>query len=91
MFGLGKLFYVIVLCINGLAVLSEDRFLNRIGWGSSTAQQQGQFLSQFAPASGNDVSIKSRLVTLISAIRTLLRFPLIFINVVIIIYELILG
>ncbi|KAF8005467.1 Yos1-like [Metschnikowia aff. pulcherrima] len=91
MFGLGKLLYVIVLCVNGLAVLSEDRFLNRIGWGSSVAQPQNQFLTQFAPASANDVSIKSRLVTLISAVRTLLRFPLIFINVVIIIYELILG
>lgn len=90
MFGLGKLLYVIVLAINGIAVLSEDRFLNRIGWGSAS-QAQNQMQQQYAMGASNEVSVKSRMVTLISAVRTLLRFPLIFINVVIIVYELILG
>lgn len=89
MFGLGKLFYVIVLCVNGMAVLSEDRFLNRIGLGSSTTQTT-QYQNQYAMQSP-EVSIKSRLVTLISAIRTLMRLPLIFVNVVIISYEVVLG
>lgn len=92
MFGLGKLLYVIILSVNGIAVLSEDRFLNRIGWGSSSVAAQSQFQPQYGTQSNpNDVSVKSRLITLISAIRTLLRFPLIFINVLVIIYELILG
>lgn len=29
LFGLGKLFYVILLLINAVAVLSEERFLSR--------------------------------------------------------------
>lgn len=91
MFGLGKLFYVIVLSINGIAVLSEDRFLNRIGWGSRAANPQNQFQAQYGAPPGPDDSIKARLVTLISAIRTLLRFPLIFVNILLILYELILG
>lgn len=85
MFGLGKLLYVVVLCVNGIAVLSEDRFLNRIGWGSDLSQSP-QYQSQYGMPQA-DASIKSRLVTLIGAIRTLLRFPLIFVNVLIIIYE----
>lgn len=92
MFGLGKLLYVIVLSVNGVAVLSEDRFLNRIGWGSSTTSASGnQFQAQYGMQASNDASIKARLITLISAVRTLLRLPLIFINVLIILYELILG
>lgn len=86
MFGLGKLFYVIVLCVNGIAVLSEDRFLNRIGWGTSSVQ--GANFQQFGQ---QDTNIKDRLVSLMSAIRTLLRLPLIFVNVLIIAYELLLG
>lgn len=82
MFGLGKLLYILILVINGIAVLSEDRFLNRIGWGSSTPLEFGY---------DQDVSIKVKLVNLISAIRTLLRVPLIAINVIVIVYELVLG
>lgn len=84
MFGLGKLVYVILLIVNGIAVLSEDRFLNRIGWGTSSNNNQ---FNQFDEAS----SIKTRLVNLIGAIRTLLRVPLIIVNVVVILYQLVLG
>lgn len=88
MFGLGKLFYVIILSVNGIAVLSEDRFLNRIGWGSATPNQ---FQQQYGVQANADTSIKNRLITLISAIRTLLRLPLIVINILVILYELVLG
>lgn len=92
MFGLGKLLYVIVLSINGIAVLSEDRFLNRIGWGSSVNNNPAQEYQHLtASILGDDNTIKKRLVNLISAIRTLMRLPLIVINVLIILYELILG
>lgn len=90
MFGLGKLLYVIILTVNGIAVLSEDRFLNRIGWGSSSASSQAQTQYQFN-VDTNDSSVKQKLINLISAIRTLLRVPLIGINIVVILYELILG
>ncbi|ABN64832.1 predicted protein [Scheffersomyces stipitis CBS 6054] len=94
MFGLGKLLYVIILTVNGIAVLSEDRFLNRIGWGSSASSPNGggQFQQYGNGFDQNDgTSVKTKIINLIGAIRTLLRIPLIAINVVVILYELILG
>lgn len=89
MFGLGKLVYVIILVVNGIAILSEDRFLNRIGWGSLSGASLNQLYSSIDV--GNDVLIKSKLINLMGAIRTLLRVPLIVINVLLILYELLLG
>ncbi|VEU21497.1 DEKNAAC102661 [Brettanomyces naardenensis] len=102
MFGLGTLFYSILFLVNGIAVLSEDRFLNRIGWGSvkqtqSSQQASGAFgdyanlMNTGNTADGSLTGVKSRLINLISATRTLLRFPLIVVNVVVILYDLILG
>lgn len=76
---LGTLLYVSVLSINGVAILNEDRFLSRIGLGSRRSSYE------------DITSIKSKIVNLISAVRTLLRFPLIILNLVLIIYELIFG
>ncbi|GFF22841.1 hypothetical protein IFM58399_00068 [Aspergillus lentulus] len=84
LFGLGKLFYVCCLLINAVAILSEDRFLARIGWGRTQAD----------PAFGatyDSTSIKAKSVNLIASVRTVMRIPLIVINTTIIIYELILG
>jgi len=81
MLGLGNLLYVIVLLINALAVLSEERFLARVGW---SAQPETSFGDQ-------GQSIKHQIVNLISAIRTLMRIPLIAVNSLIILYELLLG
>ncbi|KAG5354926.1 Protein transport protein [Yarrowia sp. B02] len=82
MFGLGRLIYVILLLVNSAAILSEDRFLNRIGWGSSEPAGFGQ---------AQDQSVKNKLINLISAIRTLLRIPLIIANTLVIVYEVVLG
>lgn len=91
MFGLGALFYAALLFINAVAVLSEDRFLARIGWGSNghqTSQQQG-FYDNYQSTSTEGV--KTRLISLITATRTLLRIPLVVVNTVVIVYELVLG
>ncbi|KAF2682690.1 Yos1-like protein [Lentithecium fluviatile CBS 122367] len=83
-FGLGGLLYVAVLFINGIAILSEDRFLARIGWTTNASD----------PGFGgqrDDVSIKARLINLVSSVRTLMRIPLIVINTFMICYLLILG
>jgi len=82
--GLGKLVYTICLIINAIAVLSEDRFLARIGWGRT--QPDPSF-----GASLDNASIKAKSVNLIASVRTVMRIPLIVINTIIIIYELILG
>ncbi|GAB5591882.1 Protein transport protein yos1 [Umbelopsis nana] len=79
--GLGQLFYVLLLFINAIAILSEERFLGRIGW---SAQQEPGFGEQ-------GQSVKNKIINLISAVRTLLRIPLIGINILVIIYELLLG
>lgn len=92
MFGLGKLLYVIILTVNGIAVLSEDRFLNRIGWGSaSTSNGVASQYQQFGTGAEAEGSVKSKMINLISAIRTLLRIPLIGINIIVILYEMVLG
>ncbi|BDD61211.1 hypothetical protein MPDQ_004843 [Monascus purpureus] len=84
LFGLGKLVYVIILIINAIAVLSEDRFLARIGWGRT--QSDPSFGSTY-----DSTSVKAKTVNLIASVRTVMRIPLIVINTVVIIYELVLG
>ncbi|PYH74237.1 YOS1 family protein [Aspergillus vadensis CBS 113365] len=83
-FGLGKLVYVIILLINSLAVLSEDRFLARIGWGRT--QNDPAFGANY-----DTTSVKAKTINLIASVRTVMRIPLIVINTIIIVYELILG
>ncbi|KAL2820232.1 Yos1-like protein [Aspergillus cavernicola] len=83
-FGLGRLVYVIILITNSIAILSEDRFLARIGWGRTQAD----------PAFGathDSTSVKAKTINLIASVRTVMRIPLIVINTIIIVYEFILG
>ncbi|OQD74664.1 hypothetical protein PENDEC_c010G06913 [Penicillium decumbens] len=83
-FGLGNLFLVIILIINAIAVLSEDRFLARIGWGRTQAEPG-------FGASYDSTSVKAKTINLIASVRTVMRIPLIIINTVVIVYELVLG
>ncbi|KDN37318.1 Yos1-like protein [Tilletiaria anomala UBC 951] len=84
--GLGGIVYAGLLLVNAIAILNEERFLARVGWSANQVQgfDQGYGHPQ-------DASIKARLISLISAVRMLLRIPLIVVNTVVIIYELILG
>ncbi|KAJ7904508.1 ER-to-golgi transport membrane protein [Mycena olivaceomarginata] len=97
---LGTVIYVSLLVINSMAILSEDRFLARIGWVSSSQAPNANatFHQTYDPQTGGygaqqggEPSMKARLVDLISAVRTLMRIPLIGVNILIIIYELLLG
>ncbi|KAG2223160.1 hypothetical protein INT45_011506 [Circinella minor] len=56
--GLGQLFYAILLFINAIAVLSEERFLARIGWSAQVDPGFGVEQTQ---------SVKYKIVNLISA------------------------
>ncbi|KAK6842828.1 yos1-like protein [Apiospora arundinis] len=80
---LGNFLYVIVLCLNAIAVLSEDRFLARINLSTST----------YDPAfgAGDSQSVKAKIINGIASVRLVTRIPLIAVNTLIIIYELILG
>ncbi|RPA83613.1 Yos1-like protein [Ascobolus immersus RN42] len=95
MFGLGNLLKVIILLVNAIAILSEDRFLARIGW---SAQPTGMdAASGFGGGVGGQMggiegqSIKVKIINLISAVRLVMRIPLIGINLVLVLYELVLG
>ncbi|CAN6602543.1 protein transport protein Yos1p [Trichomonascus vanleenenianus] len=74
---LGLILYVTVLLLNAVAILSEERFLARLGWGSNDG---------FGSAPGEE-SVKMRLLSLIQAIRTVMRPFLIAFNISIIVYE----
>lgn len=80
---LGSFLYVSVLLINAVAILSEDRFLARLNFSPSS----------YDPAFGQspDASVKARTINLIASVRTLMRIPLIIVNTLIIIYEIVFG
>ncbi|KZF25952.1 Yos1-like protein, partial [Xylona heveae TC161] len=82
LFAFGSLFYASILIINAIAILSEDRFLARIGWGTTTDPGFG--------GSADSTSVKAKIINLIASVRTLMRIPLIAINSLVIIYELVL-
>jgi len=93
---LGTILYVSLLLVNAMAVLSEDRFLARIGWSSAQPQNVNAGFQQPYDQTGygyaqQDVGMKGRIINLIGAVRTVMRIPLIGLNLVIIGYELILG
>ncbi|XP_037043952.1 immediate early response 3-interacting protein 1 [Bradysia coprophila] len=81
MFTLWSLIEASLLCLNAVCILHEERFLNKVGWGA-TAQVQGF---------GEPPSTKSQMLNLIRSIRTVAKIPLIFLNIVAIIFKLLLG
>ncbi|KAK4461264.1 Yos1-like protein [Cladorrhinum samala] len=80
---LGTLIYVMVLALNAIVVLSEDRFLARVNLTPETHRRSF--------GDNPDSSVKYRTIQLVSSIRTLMRIPLIVMNILIIAYEMVLG
>uniref|UniRef100_A0A1L8DD25 Immediate early response 3-interacting protein 1 n=1 Tax=Nyssomyia neivai TaxID=330878 RepID=A0A1L8DD25_9DIPT len=81
MFTLWNLIEASLLCLNAVCILHEERFLARIGWGAN-ANVQGF---------GEPPTVKTQVLNLIRSIRTVVKYPLIFINIVTIFFKLILG
>lgn len=75
--GLVSLFVGILLVINSVAILNEERFLRRIGLGHT-------------PQDISQNSIRAKIVNLLNAVRTLMRVPLIFLNLIAILLGLVL-
>ncbi|KAM0752484.1 Yos1-like protein [Meredithblackwellia eburnea MCA 4105] len=99
---IGSIAYVCLLLINSIAILNHDRFLVPLGLTASGPHQPHPTPQQYSYGPGFDAyghpdavaegpGVKQRLVTLVGAVRTLMRIPLIPINCVVIIYELLLG
>ncbi|KXN86263.1 Protein transport protein yos1 [Leucoagaricus sp. SymC.cos] len=93
----GTMLQVSLLLVNAIAILNEERFLARIGWASPRgrqAQNPAVGYNQGYDQTGygdQDVGVKARLVELINAVRTLMRIPLIVVNILVILYELLWG
>ncbi|XP_049871756.1 immediate early response 3-interacting protein 1 [Pectinophora gossypiella] len=80
MLTLWNLFEASLLCLNAVCVLHEERFMVKMGWGST--QNQG-----FEDQS----SVKFQILNLVRSIRTVTRIPLILLNILTILFKLILG
>ncbi|KAA0192202.1 Immediate early response 3-interacting protein 1 [Fasciolopsis buskii] len=78
-FGLFSLVEAIVLMLNAVCILHERRFLSRIGW----AREDKDFS---APS-----TVKSQFLNIIHSIRTVMRVPLIGVNLTIILLKLVAG
>ncbi|VDN40905.1 unnamed protein product [Dibothriocephalus latus] len=78
-FGLYTLFEAIVLMLNAVCILNEQRFLAKRGWTPASYEFVG------------DATFKSRLLTFITSVRTVMRIPLIGLNSALIIFKLVLG
>ncbi|KAL0477170.1 ier3ip1 [Acrasis kona] len=75
---LWNLIKVVLLCINALAVLNEERFLRRVGFG-------------YRPEVVAQASVKAQIINLLHAVRTLMRIPLIALNITTIALSLLAG
>lgn len=109
-FSLYSIFTVVVLILNALAILSENRLLSKLGLSTHAQYNRGSqqsygsgdendgfgsspFVSEdLRSGSGDGGSpIKMQIATLLSSVRTLMRWPLIFVNTVLIALALIFG
>jgi hypothetical protein len=79
MFGILSLIYSFSFLANGIVILNQNRFLNKICL--PLGEQHRNMLS---PA-------KRKIVDLIKAVRTVCELPLIALNIFFIIYEILLG
>ncbi|XP_072742613.1 immediate early response 3-interacting protein 1 [Anoplolepis gracilipes] len=80
-FTLWTLFEATLLCLNAVCILNEERFLAKVGWASW----------QNVQGFGEPPTAKSQILNLIKSIRTVMRVPLIFFNILTLIVKLILG
>merc|ERR1739842_55593 len=79
-FGLYSLLEAVLLCLNAICVLHEERFLSKIGWSS-----------QHNRGFGEPAGVKQQILTIIQSVRTVMRIPLIFINVLVITKKMLMG
>ncbi|KAJ1522392.1 hypothetical protein ONE63_002680 [Megalurothrips usitatus] len=80
-FTLWNLVEATVLVLNAVCVLHEDRFLKQMGWGANAPVQ----------GFGEQPTVKSQILNLVRSIRTVVRIPLILVNIALIVFKLILG
>jgi hypothetical protein len=83
---LWNLFEATLLCLNAVCVLNEERFLSKFGWGLKNTGAMEGFGENPAVS-----PTKQQILHLIRSIRTVMKFPLIFLNILVIFFKLITG
>ena len=78
MLSLADLFVSGLLISNGAAILNEDRFLARIGWGYEASLTQ-------------PMSVKKQVISLLHAVRLIFTLPLIVLNAIVMVFKLLIG
>ena len=75
---LADIFLAGLLAANGAAILNEERFLVKVGWGYEA--------SRVGPA-----SVKKQIISLLHAVRLIFTIPMMAFNAIVIVLKLILG
>jgi len=75
--GLVHLFEASLLMLNAAAILNEKRFLRKYGLDNAIA--------------GENLGPKNQVATFLHAMRTFMRYPLVAMNALVILYEIVLG
>ena len=93
-FGLYSLLEAGLLVLNAICVLHEERFLAKVvgAGGGGVGTTQVGWSSQGAGQGFNEPKgIKDQLLDIIRSVRTVMRIPLIFINILVVTKKLVLG
>lgn len=77
---MGELYISGLLVLNAVAILHEQRFLAKNGWGT------GEF-----DAGPDPNSVKSKVLSIVKAVRLVMMWPLIFLNTLTVLFKLLLG
>lgn len=72
MFGLYTLLEAAVFFLNAVCILHNERFLKKYGFAPTNENMNGF---------GNEASVKQKIINFISSVKTVMRYPLIFINI----------
>ncbi|CAG7833796.1 unnamed protein product [Allacma fusca] len=75
-----------LLCLNAVCVLNEERFLSKFGFGLRNPHQIEGFGE---PQHGSNFKVQA--LHIVRSIRTVVKIPLIFFNILVIAYKLIAG
>lgn len=87
LFGFGNIIYVTLLLLNAVSILSEERFLVPLGLSASSPSAAstsaygggygGGFDNYGTPNASEGPGMKERMITLVAAIRTVMRSELV--------------
>ncbi|EPR79218.1 hypothetical protein SLOPH_2735 [Spraguea lophii 42_110] len=79
MFFIFRLLYFIIFFLNGLVILNNDRFLKRVGFSLDGKDREHLTVN------------KQKITDILRLVRTVGRIPILTVNILCIIYELLLG